>query len=311
MVMECLKAINYTGFNYHCIEDDKVKENLLLMKRKTNCNGVIIVLGALQENEDSSVIDYRHEAMPKDAELADFISYAKTIGLRVCLKPVVDYLDGTGRSHQESNKEIDGEDPLVLEWEESYTDFILHYAGIAQKYACELFFIGSANRLLEKQTEFSLRLIEKVRQIYTGNITYEAEVFRENQVEFWDKLDVLSSQGNYSIQELQKEIERVILLSIEYQKPLILTECGCMSAVGSASQPRNWKLDGEQSLNEQVVFYEKLIDIWKMHKGDIDGIGFWCWNNRRQTERAAIRDKRYYIYGKPVCNTLYMGWSEL
>ena len=96
--MDKIKAINYTGLNYQCIGEEGTKENLRLMQKMTACNTVIIVLGAMQEEVDSTIVDYHHENMPEDSDLVDFIRYARKLGLKVFLKPVIDCQDGSNRS---------------------------------------------------------------------------------------------------------------------------------------------------------------------------------------------------------------------
>jgi len=301
--MKFVKAINYTGFNYHCIGEEKTKENLQLMKKKTACNTVILVLGALQEDPQSNFVDYRHSAMPKDLDLIDFIRFAKSLELQVILKPVVECRDGSSRS------EIAHSTAALNEWLKSYTDFILHYAQIAEKTGCEMLFIGCRLLHLQSRMEFWNPLISQVREKYHGMLTYEADLYNEENIPFWDELDAVASSGNYSMNVMQKALERLEQLAKAYNKPLFMTECGCMSTKGASVTPDAWYLEGELSLEEQVSFFTHLFELCQNEK-TLRGLGIWCWNNRRLTEKASQMDKRYFIYGKPVCQFIYESWMN-
>lgn len=307
--MEYVKAMNYTGFNYQCIGEEKAKENLRLMKQKTACNTVIIVLGALQDEPSDTYIDYHHEIMPKDTDLMDFIRYARELGLNVFLKPVVDCRNGCCRADIRFTRHGELEEEEWQKWFRNYTEFVLHYAVIAQKMNCELYFIGCRLLKLESMTESWMALAAKVREIYHGLITYEADIYNEENVAFWDVLDLIASGGNYSKLYLEQELVRLTELASKHQKTLLLTECGCMSTKGAAISPNAWEVDGELSLQEQVVFFNNLLKLCRKQPL-LSGLGIWCWNNRRMSERSAMRDKRYFIYGKPACNVLYEEWKE-
>lgn len=307
--MENIKAINYTGFNYQCIGEERAKDNLRIMQKRTACNTVIIVLGAIQDEADSTAIDFQHAVMPKDTDLVDFIRYAKQLGLKVFLKPVIECGDGSCRA--DINFTADGEFQMKAweKWFANYTSFVLHYATLAERTECEMFFIGCRLLKLTFQADDWRNLIEQVRSCYQGKLTYEADIYNESMISFWDKLDYIASSGNYSILHFRKEIDRIVKLAERYGKELLLTECGCMSTKGSASSPNTWEIDGILSLQEQVIFFERVFEQCSKQKM-IKGIGIWCWNNRRQSERAASKDKRYYIYGKPVCEFIRKEWKN-
>lgn len=307
--MDYVKAINYTGFNYHCIGEEKTKENLCLMKKCTGGNTIIIVLGALQDEPFEDFLDCNHSVMPTDPELIDFIKFCKTQGLRVFLKPVIEVRNGSCRADIDfmENDEFDKEQ--WLRWLANYQKFILHYAKIAEKTQCELFFVGSCLLNLVQYSEGWFDLIAQVRSCYHGLVTYEADIYNEQNVGFWEELDVIATNGSYSMLYLKQELERLGDLAKQYKKPLMLTECGCMSTKGASVSPKSWKLDGEQSLEEQVMFYENLFSNCSQVE-QIAGLGLWCWNNRRQSEHTAKADKRYFIYGKPACKVIHGEWSK-
>ncbi|SES86767.1 glycoside hydrolase family 113 [[Clostridium] polysaccharolyticum] len=307
--MNNIKAINYTGFNYQCIGEEQTKENLRIMKKLTACNTVIIVLGALQEDSKSVYIDYQHAIMPKDSDLIDFIRYARKLELKVFLKPVIDCQDGSSRTGIQFFKASTAQENLWNQWYESYQKFILHYAKIAEKTRCEMFYIGSCLTKLMDRPDAWNDLIKQVRSCYQGKVTYEAEAYQEQKVPFWKELDAIATNGSFAKQDFQKELERIEKLALSCKKPLYLTECGCMSTIGASADPGRWQLEGKISLQEQVEYLEEVF-IQCNRKSCVKGIGIWCWNNRRQSRNTAVKDKRYYIYGKPVCEFIFDEWSS-
>lgn len=304
--MEFIKAINYTGFNYHCIGEEKTKDNLVLMKRKTACNTVIIVLGALQDEPMSKDVDYQHPVMPKDADLIDFIHYARSLDLQVVLKPVVECRNG----EQRGAIGVQQDDSWREQWFQSYSKFILHYAVIAEKNQCSMFFVGSQLLQLESFTAEWMDLIAKVRERYCGLLTYEADIYNEENILFWSSLDTIASAGNYPKSFIRKELSRLHRLAQEVKKNLLLTECGCMSMKGASIKPNDWFAEGELSLQEQVEFFQTLFESCN-EEVRLHGLGIWCWNNRRLTEKAASMDRHYFIYGKPACKVIYEKWKTI
>ena len=60
-------------------------------------------------------------------------------------------------------------------WKKTYRDFILLYARIAEKNNVELFCIGTElTRLALEKTFYWENLIQEIRSIYSGKITYAA-----------------------------------------------------------------------------------------------------------------------------------------
>lgn len=305
-----VKAINYTGFNYQSIGEEETKKNLYLMQKKTACNAVIIVLGAIQEDVYSVNVDYKHPVMPKDADLIDFIKYAKQLGLQVFLKPVIDCEDGSCRTDIDFMKDGEFQEEAWKQWFQNYSEFILHYAKIAEKTNCEMFFIGCRLLKLVAQADAWRSLIEQVRSNYQGRITYEANAFFEKEVPFWDSLDVIATSGNYSKHQFAKGLKETVELAEELKKELYLTECGCMSMKGASQRPDTWDIEGMLSLQEQVDFLQVVFENCS-RQNCVRGIGIWCWNNRRQSAKSALHDKRYYIYGKPACEYIHQVWKEV
>lgn len=307
--MDYIKAISFTGAQSGGFADDKSKESLLLMKKKTACNTVILVISAFQETAFSEYVNYTHNFMPSDEEIIEMIQYAKEIGLRVILKPFVNCMDGTWRAHINFfDHDVDCE-PKWPNWFKSYTEYQLHYAKLAEKVGCEMIIIGTEMIQTERRENDWRELIRVLREEYKGLICYSTDKYQEDYLTWWDCVDVMSSSGYYPIDTWDEQLDRVEKVVKKNRKPFFFSEVGCMSSKGSSLEPNRWSLQGAIDLEEQANYYEVMIK--KCGERDfIEGLGIWEWSYHTYQENEGLKNKGYPIYGKPACEILYKAWSK-
>ena len=132
--MEYIKGITFAPFTRRgLLSSEEAKQSLENLITRTHANLIILVPPALQENAQSETMDYAAAWSVGDEELADFIAYAHSRGLRVALKPTVNCKDGTWRAHI-NFFDIDVPcEPKWSNWFRSYTAFQLHYADRAPR----------------------------------------------------------------------------------------------------------------------------------------------------------------------------------
>ena len=105
-------------------------------------NWIALALAAVQETAQSTAIPFREAPTVTDDEVRWAIRNAKRLGMKVCLKPVVNCANGTWRAHIGFfRQEVPGE-PSWADWFESYGEFIVHYAEIAEQEGCEMLCVG-------------------------------------------------------------------------------------------------------------------------------------------------------------------------
>ena len=98
-------------------------------------NWICIPANALQESFASTRVFSDYERTQSDEDIAFAIKKAKSLGLKVCLKPMVDCLDHSWRARID----FPPENPEYWDkWFKSYTAFMLHYAKLAEKLGCEM-----------------------------------------------------------------------------------------------------------------------------------------------------------------------------
>ncbi|MBE7681931.1 glycoside hydrolase family 113 [Paenibacillus sp. P13VS] len=277
----------------------EAKESLRLMAERTGSSHVIFALAALQDHPQAVEVKYRGEHMVEDDELLDMIRYARTLGLRVILKPTVNCTDGTWRAHI-NFFDIDVPcEPKWKDWFRSYTAYQKHYAAIAEQEKCEMFIVGCEMVQSERRSAEWREVIAAVREVYSGLVSYNTDKYQEGHVTWWDAVDVISSSGYYPIGDWEAQLDRIEQEIAHYKKPFFFAEAGCPSRSGSAQVPNDWGLEGAVSVEEQERFYEAMF----RHASQRDwvrGFGLWDWSANLYQEKNALTDNGYGVYGKPA-----------
>ena len=76
--------------------------------------------------------------------------------------------------------------------ENSYTQFILLYAMLAQEIDAELFCIGTElEKFIEKRPQYWSNLIKEIKKVYKGKLTYAANWDEFKRTPFWSDLDYI------------------------------------------------------------------------------------------------------------------------
>ncbi|MDQ0174097.1 hypothetical protein J2T19_005629 [Paenibacillus tundrae] len=287
----------------------EAKESLRLLAERTGSSHVIFALAAHQDHPQAVEVKYRGEHLVEDDELVDMIRYARTLGLRVILKPTVNCTDGTWRAHI-NFFDIDVPcEPKWKDWFRSYTAFQQHYAAIAEQEKCEMFIVGCEMVQSERRDQEWRDVIAAVREVYTGLVSYNTDKYQEGHVKWWDAVDVISSSGYYPIGDWEAQLDRIEREIAPYGKPFFFAEAGCPSRSGSAQVPNDWGLEGEVSSEEQSRFYEAMFRHVSQRQW-IRGFGLWDWSAHLYAEKDAITDDGYGVYGKPaerVIQQFYQG----
>ncbi|MCM3206725.1 glycoside hydrolase family 113 [Paenibacillus illinoisensis] len=277
----------------------EAKESLRLMAERTGSSHVIFALAALQDHPQAVEVKYRGEHMVEDDELLDMIRYARTLGLRVILKPTVNCTDGTWRAHI-NFFDIDVPcEPKWKDWFRSYAAYQKHYAAIAEQEKCEMFIVGCEMVQSERRSSEWREVIAAVREVYSGLVSYNTDKYQEGHVTWWDAVDVISSSGYYPIGDWEAQLDRIEQEIAPYKKPFFFAEAGCPSRSGSAQVPNDWGLEGEVSAEEQERFYEAMFRHASQREW-VRGFGLWDWSANLYQEKNALTDDGYGVYGKPA-----------
>ena len=177
-------------------------------------------------------------------------------------------------------------------WFNQYTDFMLHYAALAEKLKIEILCIGTElHQTITHETEWRM-LITKVRTTYHGKLIYAANFNEEyEQVKFWDALDYIGIQAyfpltkkeNVSVKDLAEgwsdHLSDIEKTQRKFNKPVIFTEIGYKSTTDAAIEPWKWPEEADiQKASDQTQSncYEAFfLAAW--NKEWLEGVYFWKW----------------------------------
>ncbi len=251
--------------------------------RTTGASHVMLVVQWGQE-------DIRHSAIApyqwgtRDEEIERMLREAREVGLKVLVFPIV-------RVREQSNPgEWRGK--LVprdrVAWWAAYRRFILHYARIAAKGRAALFSVGSELGNMEHEQLRWRALIEAVRGVFEGQLTYSANWDHFAYVRWWDALDYAGINAYHPVTlnpaATQAELEgawrliRATLqgwLALRVGKPLLFTEVGYPSVEGGAVRPYAHRAKGPVDLEEQRRAYAAFTATWPGQHAF-----FWAWHGQ-------------------------------
>lgn len=284
--------------------NDDAKHAMEQMAEKTGINWTAIAFSALQATAHSTEIPYWKEPTVTDDEVKWAIQEAKNLGLKVCLKPIVNCADGTWRAHINFfDKDVPCE-PKWSDWFRSYSAYILHFAEIAEETGCEMLCIGCEMVQTDRREGEWRRLIAEVRKIYNGLITYNCDKYQEDNVGWWDALDIISSSGYYPADDWEAQLDRIEKVVKTYGKPFFFMEAGCPSRSGSAAIPNDWTLAGAADQDEQVKFYEAMFTACDQREW-VQGFMLWDWPARLYARQEAAANTGYCVYGKKAESVIF------
>jgi hypothetical protein len=267
-----------------------------------------IAYAALQATPFSTEIDADSAPVVTDDEIVWAIREAHALGMRVCLKPVVNVSDGTWRAHIGFfDWDVPGE-PSWTEWFASYTRFIVRAARLAEQEQCEMFCIGCEMVRSDGREQQWRELIGRVREVYSGVITYNCDKYQEDHVTWWDAVDVISSSGYYPIDAWERELDRIERVVTASDKPFLFLEGGCPSRAGSAQLPNDWSLPGAPSGEEQRRYYEEMFRACRGRPW-VRGLMLWDWPAELYDAADAEFNDDYCPYGKPAAEVLVRQYS--
>lgn len=326
------KGFNTTFFNRSQVSDEDISVSFN-EAASIGANSTAIVTTHFADNRTANDI-YANDFTMTDADLVKAIRSAKSEGLDVLLKPHLDLVDKTfrGRLNPEDEATFFGRQADGTYAEGSYGELITRYASIAQAEGVEVFLIGTELVDLAKNRAnipYWTDLINDVKAIYTGELSYATIVGEELFVRFWDQLDAISldiyppltNNAAPSVGELidgwsetpttergleayfnQPVLDLIAGMSEQYGKKVLITETGFRSVDGAAARPFDFNLNGFVDLQEQADAYEAFFTAIQEGAGEyLDGLFLWEWPNQPALADGTIEDPSDYpVNNKPA-----------
>lgn len=277
--------------------------------KATGSEWIALSFYTMQSNIYSTEISFDYGITMTDRDIEHSVKQAKALGLKVCLKPVVNSKDGIWRAHIGFPEDAEAR-PYWEAWFHSYGNFLCHYAELAQELGCEMFCIGCEMVKTEPQIEHWTRLIERIRQVYGGPIVYNANHGSEDRIDWFDQVDLIGTSAYYPVAKQPGDSEEAMIanwlpvrdklarLHAKFAKPIVFMEIGCRSALGCATMPWDYlHRDLPFNEDEQANFYGSVLSVF-WEEPWFAGFFWWDWSVKLYPLDAAGADVGFDIYGK-------------
>jgi hypothetical protein len=282
--------------------DFKVRQELNRLAT-LGANSVGLVFPIYQTTAQSADVHADPTKTPSADRIALFIRQAHQRGFTVLLRPLLDEhslaLDGQWRGTIQPTS--------VDAWFQAYQELILGYARLAQREHVDALGVGSELNSLEADGVQWLQLINQVRQVYSGLVTYSSTFSNGYPAGFASALDFLGVDAYYpmavqagaTVKDLElawrpwiAELERIHAAS---GKPITITEIGTPSRAGSYLTPWTLKPGAPLDLETQSRYYQASCHALS---GVVPGLYWWYTN--LDASSAPLRDTGYNPTGKPA-----------
>ncbi|NEV93205.1 glycoside hydrolase [Psychroflexus sp. YR1-1] len=226
-------------------------------------------------------------------------------GLSVMIKPHIWVGSGafTGTISMRSDKDW-------IRFEANYKAYILAFAKIAERHKVSLFCIGTElQEFVSQRSAFWCELIEEIRRIYSGKLTYAENWDTYEDVLFWDSLDFIGIDAYFPISEARTPTLKQVNLawrglakglksfSDSYNTKILFTEYGYRSIDFSGREP--WEFSKSTARFNEVA---QLNLLKGLHESVWDENWFaggflWKWfpnfdsNSKRYQKRFTVQGK--------------------
>ncbi len=309
LLNEYQRGIAYIATNrdeYRSMSSQRALDELFA----TGANYISLLVTWYQDDVTTQEI-YRAPNTPSDEDLAYVIEYAHAHGVKVLLKPQVDF--SNDEAHWRGQIAFESEQDWHA-WFASYREFILHYAKFAQENGVEEFSVGTELVGTSARTADWRAIIRAARQEYTGLLTYSANHSGEEvQVQFWNELDFIGINVFYHLTNYRTPSMEQILEGWQLpvrqltnvhnnfpKRPIVFTEVGYPSMDLASVWPWNWQRNGAVDLQEQAMLYQGLFETWWHHPEREWFRGMFIWNWLADPNQGGPDDPNYTPHGKPA-----------
>lgn len=301
------QSINGVSF---VASDEAVNQKHIEPVVNVNANYASVMPFAFIRNLDSPEVIYNTNRQWYGETKEGTKQYIKQLqrnNIKIMLKPQLWVWRGEFTGHIEMKTEADWK---ILE--ESYSKFILDYALLAEETNAEIYCIGTElNTFISARSDYWKQLINEVKSIYKGKLTYAENWDTFSNVQFWNELDFIGIDAYFPLSEEKHPTRetlilgwkphktKVELLSKQINKQVLFTEYGYRSMDYTANEPwdssrNNNNVNLEAQSDALEVLYE---EFWQE---DWFAGGFlWKWFHNHEKAGGESND-RFTPQNKPA-----------
>ncbi len=286
----------------------------------------VVPWGYMDDYQSASIRHYwvnEEERSARETRWINRIKKLKKDGFKVFVKPHI-WLTETPHNTWRSDI-FPPTDSVWAIFQKDYREFIFRYAALAEEAGADMFCIGTElSKLSFEKHLFWETLIADVREIFSGDLTYAANWYKEyDRINFWSLLDYIGVQAYFPLaNEITSDLQTLEngwghhAASLEevakkYGKPILFTELGYRSHIGAAVTPWEW-IDYEYidplqfSEITQANCYRAFFNvIWS--KDWFKGVLLWQF---REGARLKENDQDFYPKGKMAEQYIKEGFAK-
>ena len=249
----------------------------------TGANAVELIVNFYQERHNSSEVNVSDPRRVPWWRVARTIEQAHALGLQVHLMPIVLLRDPRPQDWRGNMTPLDRD-----RWYRSYRVWIVELAEKAEKVGVEVLCIGSEFNSMQGNAEEWLETIARVREVYSGAITYSANWDSYGEVPFLEALDAIGMTTYHPLADhdeptLNELINAWLPLRselIRWQEshgiPMLFTEVGYPSINGAAQHPWDYTAEGDYDELEQYDCLASFNHVWTEVE-QLGGVFFFVW----------------------------------
>tara|TARA_R110000850_G_scaffold254614_1_gene380176 strand:- start:64044 stop:65063 length:1020 start_codon:yes stop_codon:yes gene_type:complete len=275
-----------------------------------HANWVAIMPFAFMQSPDTTDLVFNLERQwwgEREEGARETIELFHQQGIKVMVKPQIWIRRGEFTGHITMNSEA--------EWqlfEENYKAFILLYAKLAEETGAEMFCIGTElNSFVSARPEFWKQMINEIKTVYKGKLTYAENWDAKQRVPFWDQLDYIGIDAYYpvsesktpTIEEARKgwQIHKTEITNLQtkYKRPVLFTEYGYRSRDFAGKSP--WdanRVEGEINHSAQENLTQALFEEFWNEPWFAGGFHWKWFHNHDQV--GGMENNQFTVQNKPA-----------
>jgi hypothetical protein len=281
------------------------------------CNWVSITpFGRIWDLRSTEIhLDFEAPWTENRAAVARVIAQAHARGLKVLLIPHLWVETGGWRGEIDPGSEV-----RWRRWFASYTRFVTEWARVAEESGAEMLSIGVEMKSSSGTRGADwLQVIDAVRAVYRGMLTYSANWDEEPQVLFWDRLDLVGINAFYPLAEREgaglEELRagararaaQLEAWALRTGRSVLFTEFGYTARPDPAVRPWEWPdtmVGVRVDEHAQAVAYRALLEafvdrpwfagayVWRYYANPMDASqeAAWGFSPREREAEGVLRE---------------------
>lgn len=265
-------------------------------------NSVSLAFPFFQAGWTASSVRTDPQQTPSMAYIVSFTREAHNRGMAVLLRPLLDEIS-LHPSHWRGTIQPANRD----QWFQSYTSLLRTYGQAAGAEGVDVLDIGTEFVSLQGDTPLWLALIQSVREVYHGKLTYSAN-WDSAYPAFGQALDFagvdaffpLTAPTGASVNQLasawQSWKAHLSDISRTTGRPVVLTELGVTAQAGSYQRPYQWSYGTAFSPESQRRYYAASCQALK---STVSGMYWWAFDFYTRTLPLSL-DPGYNPMDKPA-----------